>query len=412
MLVRSSFKCLTCGQAHIVRIGMGQEARQVHRFPCHDCGEDMVVALCVDYEKISHWVEEVENAELIKEVTGAPIINVDANFIVPIHQRHSDFIFPRMENVRQRFNVAVENGSISDANVEELGRGKWNERPFRRPDFEEEWKLLKTTWSLHRRGRQHLVADRLKSASETYYTSDPLASIQDWLWRFTMFFSQPAYEKPFKATLDRLLPLLKSKELGRFREHYNKISDERADRYLEVFRSYFESYDQFAQVHFDVVRGIEIPDGNMASSVDFGSVKMFYGNTFEALSSSIDILAYFANINAGRQFDEFQNLKLKDYLRLDKPGRFGPLAAVPEFDELCSERDNQLRNASHHGGTRLDLQTQMITFQSGKGGQGETKQISYGKYLEKCDKIFLQMVVLLRLEILLCQAAPGLKWPI
>jgi predicted RNA-binding Zn-ribbon protein involved in translation (DUF1610 family) len=50
MIVRSSFKCATCGQVHTVRIGMGQETRQTHRFPCVNCGEDMVVALNVDYQ--------------------------------------------------------------------------------------------------------------------------------------------------------------------------------------------------------------------------------------------------------------------------------------------------------------------------------------------------------------------------
>ncbi|MCJ8151857.1 hypothetical protein [Shinella sedimenti] len=391
---------------------MGQESRQIHRFPCRHCGEDIVVALCIDYEKITHWVEPVENAEWIDEVGGAPIVNVDANFIVPIHQRDKDFAFPRMDQLRERFEVAEKNGSIVTASLEEINSKKWKERPFRRPDFEEEWKLLKTTWSLHRRGRAHLIGDRLKAASEIYYASDPLKSIQDWLWRFMLFFSQPAFEGPFRDAFDQIRPLLESKEFERFREHYNKISNQRGERYFELLKAYFESYDQFAQVHFDVVRGLEIPDGNMASSVDFDSVKMFYGNTFEALSSNIDIMAYFGNIIAGRAFDQFQSLTLKEYLRLDKPSRFGPLAAIPAFDALCLERDNQLRNASHHGGTRLDAETQIITFQSGKGGQGQTQEIGFAKYLARCDLIFLQMIVLFRLEIMMCQVATGLTWPI
>src|ERR1700761_2759157 len=106
MIVRSPFRCSTCGQNHTVRIGMGQETRQTHRFPCVGCGEDMVVALNVDYQAIAHCTEGVENAELAEEVPGAPVMNVDANFIVPESERHVDFAFPRLIQLRERTKVA------------------------------------------------------------------------------------------------------------------------------------------------------------------------------------------------------------------------------------------------------------------------------------------------------------------
>ena len=412
MIVRSAFNCSTCDQAHTVRIGMGQETRHLHRFPCCHCGEEMVVALCVDYEKVAHWVEPIENAEWIDELPGAPIVNLDANFIVPTGQLDKDFAFPRFAQFKKRMEVAEENGSFVNVSAEDIGSRKLNERPLRRPDFEEEWKLLKTTWALHRRGRTHLVADRLKAASATYYASEPITSIQDWLWRFMLFFSQPAFESPFQSAFGRIRPLAQSEEFKRYSEHYNKTAFLRGERYLELFKSYFDDYDQFSQVHFDVVRGIDIIDDGFVSSTNFAKVKMFYGNTFELLSSHVDILAFFSNMIAARAFDQFQSLSLKEYLRLDKPSRFRPIAMVPEFDALCVERDNQLRNASHHGGTRFDPKTQIISYQAGKGGQGQTHQISFAKYLVRCDRIFMQMIALYRLEIMMCQVAFGLKWPI
>lgn len=123
MIVRSGFKCLTCDQPHTVRIGMGQEARHIHRFPCEQCGEDLVVALCVDYENLSHWVEPVENAEWIEEIPGAPIVNLDANFIVPIEQRNKDFAFPRlgqMEKSPKR--TALSSASVSTISEARSGR--------------------------------------------------------------------------------------------------------------------------------------------------------------------------------------------------------------------------------------------------------------------------------------------------
>ena len=63
---------------------MGQEEYQSHRFPCRGCGEEMVAALHVDYENLSHPIEGVANADLVeREAPGALVVNVPANFVVP-----------------------------------------------------------------------------------------------------------------------------------------------------------------------------------------------------------------------------------------------------------------------------------------------------------------------------------------
>ena len=62
---------------------MGQETRQVHHVACTNCGEDMIIALHVDYDKIASWTEAVENAQEVPEEAGAPVVNVDANFVIP-----------------------------------------------------------------------------------------------------------------------------------------------------------------------------------------------------------------------------------------------------------------------------------------------------------------------------------------
>lgn len=410
MIVRSAFKCLTCGQVHTLRLGMGAETRQLFRTPCEQCGEDLVVALCVDFDQFQHWVEPVENVEEIDEVVGAPIVNLHANFSIPAGDRNTDFAFPHLFQMQEFAEIAEKAGSLVPA-AELLG-GKSKERPFRRPDYADEWKHLKTTWSLQRRDRDHLIPHRLTEASKLYYSSDPITSVEDWLHRFAMLQSQPAFEAPLRNIMTRIRPILNKAEFTRYRDHYNEIASQRADRYFDIIKAYFENNDQFSQVHSRVVRGLEIPDGNVASSVDFPAVKMFYGNAFEVFASSVDILAYFGNMLANRPFDEFQNLNLKAYLKLDKPNRFGPLALVPEFDELCVERDNQLRNASHHGGTRFNAETQIITYQAGKGGQGELNEIAYSKYLARSDRLFMQILVLLRIEIILSEVIPGLKRPL
>lgn len=188
MIVRSSFKCATCGQVHTVRIGMGQETRQTHRFPCVNCGEDMVVALNVDYQAIAHWTEAVENAELADEVPGAPIMNVDANFIVPENERHVDQAFPRLTQLMERSKVAEKYGSL--VSLADIPPGMLDQRPYRRPDYAEEWHPLRKAWS-RRRGRDHLARQKLEAASALRYKVDPLHDLLDWLWRFVLFVGQP-----------------------------------------------------------------------------------------------------------------------------------------------------------------------------------------------------------------------------
>src|SRR4030088_1959805 len=112
MIVRTSFKCATCGQVHTVRIGLGQETYQSHRFPCMGCGEDMVVAAHIKPEEGAYKIEAVENAEFAAEKLGAPIMNVDTNFVVPEAERHQDFAFPRLTQLHERTEIAEKHGSL------------------------------------------------------------------------------------------------------------------------------------------------------------------------------------------------------------------------------------------------------------------------------------------------------------
>jgi hypothetical protein len=369
----------------------------------------MVVALNVDYQTITHWTEAVENAELAEEVSGAPIVNVDANFIVPESERHVDFAFPRLTQLLERSKVAEKHGSL--VSVAEIPLGMWDQRPYRRPDYAEEWSLLRKAWSLHRRGREDLAGQRLEAASALLYKADPLHNLPDWLWRFVMFIGQPHYEAPFLAAIEAVRPLLRKPEFADFLAYYNGMASDRSDRYFELMKAYFEDYGDFGQVHFQVAKGLRVPDGNVASSVDFDATRMFYGNAFEAFASSVDILAYMSNMMASRPFNQFEKLTQKEYLKLDKMSRFDAFAGIPAFAALCEERDNQLRNASHHGGMKMDAKTQMIRYRSGKGGTAPERRLGYASYLARSVKLFLQAMTLLRLEIMICHAS-GAREPL
>lgn len=409
MIVRSPFKCATCGQIHTVRIGMGHETRQTHRFPCVSCGEDMVVALNVDFQKVMHWTEGVENAELTTEELGAPIVNVDANFIIPENERHADMAFPRLHQLHEMAEIAEKQGSlISAASIPD---GMLGERPYRRPDFAEEWRILRKAWSLHRRGQDQISRKKITVASDLFYKTDPLRDLRDWLWRFTLFIGQPHYEAPFRRAIDLIGPLTHEASFREFAEFYDGVAKERGERYFDLIKEYFNGYNDFNQVHFLIAKGMDVPEGSVASSIDFDTTRMFYGDAFETFASCVDIFAYLNNLKSGRPFNEFAQLTQREYLKLDKAGRFEAFAAVPAFINICEERDNQIRNASHHGNMRIEKRTQVIRYRIGKGGMGAEQRMDYATYLARSAKLFLQAMTLFRLEIMMCYST-GIRPPL
>ncbi|MFI0397047.1 hypothetical protein [Paracoccus jiaweipingae] len=352
---------------------------------------------------IPHFVgEPVENVELSEEEAASPVVNVDANFLVPLEERHRDVSFPRITQMQEMMKVAEEHGSLV---AFKDFPDKWqNSRPYRSADFSGEWQLLKKAWNLHRNGHRKLSERKIAEGSAEFYANDPLNNLNDWLWRFCLFFSQPAFEDPFRKAFKIVQDNRDKPELKTFfKEYEENLAPNRAELYLSIIREFFVAYDDFSQVIFRVKKGLDVDAASTVTSAQFGKTKMFYGNAFETFSSLVDILAYLNNVASGRPFDQFQSLTRKKYLELDKSSRFGPFDGTPALANLCSERDNQIRNASHHASIKLITPENKIVYRSGKGGSGPEQELGYAAYLAKCSTLFLQIINLLRFEIMLCE---------
>ena len=286
---------------------------------------------------------------------------------------------------------------------------KWrNLAHFGGPDYEAEWHALQKAWSLHRNGHKKLSDTQIKLTSDTLYVGDPLSDIADWVWRFSFFLCQPGFEAHFREAMNAITTIRDQKRLDELGKFYNeRMSRVRGRRYFEIMREYFAAFSDFSQVQFLVTTEVEIPGDHRAASVHFDKTKMFYGNAFEVLGSVADILAYLNNIMLGRSFDAFEELTMEQFAKLDKSSRFRPFSNNVAFMSLCSEADNQLRNASHHGAMDYDTHTGEVVYRSGKGGAGPEQRMSYSHYLAKCVRIFLHLVSVLRIELVVCNR---LKW--
>lgn len=360
-----------------------------------------MVALNVDYQKFFSTVEAVENAEVSEETAGALVVNLHANFVINEAQRYSDMTFPHLSEMHRNNEAARRYGSLVPISAEDLFQDQ--PRPFRRPDFADEWHLLRKSWSLHSRGRIKLASKEMVAASERFYSNDPLNDLPDWVWRFCMFLGATRYEQVLRAMMEDVKEAVAQKHFAPLLSDYSEQSQIRARRFFEVIRDYFSAWSEFSQVHFAVAKGLPVSEGHVATTSGFNSVKMFYGSAFEALASSVDVLAFMNNVLEGREWAQFKKIDVEGYLRSDKAKRFDAFADRASFAGLCEERDNQLRNASHHGELHFDSEGGLLSYKTGKGNSGDLVTLAYAEYLSRCSAIFFQIITLLRFELLICQ---------
>lgn len=398
MIVRYPLKCGTCEQPHTVRIGMGHDETQIHKFPCRGCSEEIVVRMDLDHSRFSWRVECVENCAPIDEVAGAPFVYVDANFVIPPDQQGADKAFPRFAYMEQMYEASKR--AQPSLFSEPMPPVDYRLRPYRPLDYAAEWKLLRKAWSLARNNRLDLSQKQIDAASAEFYPPDsPLDDLPNWVWRFVSLVCGPNYSIVFENAIEKIGELRGSLLWKDFAAFYDGEAGARGKRYFNLMKEFFDAYSEFSQVYFLVLSDIEISDDQHTTSTDFDKVKMFYGNCYEQFTHLVEVLALINNMLICRRFDKFQDLTLAQYRKLDRPARFGPFEANKPFMAICREADNQIRNASHHGSFEFDRDDQIIRYRSGKGGTGPERTISYAAYLECCVRLFLQTMTLFRIEL-------------
>lgn len=400
MIVRSAVRCATCEQLHVVRIGVGY-SEAVHKFACRSCKEQIGVALKLDPKNARAWIEFEENAIEAKEEPGAEIVNLDSNFLIPqgVQGKEGDFNVARltqmMEFARRSYRGDDDKTPSGTGGVVDIGEAA---RHF---DFATEWKLLRKAWSLQRNGQLPFSRARVREVSTDLYRREPLNGLADWLWRFALKLNGSFFGKLFSDAMTAIDQVYGNPGFKHLLAFYDtELVAVRGTRYFRIVNDFFNGYSEFAQVHFRVMNGMEIPEGYQAASTDFQKTAMFYGNCFEVLSDSVDLLACINNLMANRRFDTFEKLTLKRYYELDKASRFGAFAGSPALAALTTEADNQLRNASHHGGIEFDAGAGVLSCRSGKGGQGPARTMTYTEYLTRCVRIMEEILMIMRIELL------------
>ncbi len=378
----------------MLRIAIGDAKRQPHHFPCRNCGEELEVVLTLGTGSGEGAFSCSENAAYCDEDAEALVVNLDPNFVIPRDQADSPFSFHRLEQMEAMLKAMEARGVSLDQMARASGE--------RGPTFPTEWTHLKKAIGLEIRGKSKLSRREIDTSSALFYEGERLDSLDDWLIRFLRRLVGPDNDKLFEKISKEAERIIESKDAtGMMKNYFANLRAARRDTYFAIVTDFFGNYSEFSQVLYRVRLGAPPPEDAAAGSTNFESVKTFYGDAFETFAGLVEIFTMLNNLDAGREYDQGERLTLKKYRELDNASKFNSFASNAAFTELCVEIDNQIRNASHHRGIKLSADRHTILYRSGKGGTGEEQSMTYVTYLDRCVRIFMQILVLLCFEIIM-----------
>ena len=391
-------ECLTCHGDITARVQIGSEQVQPVVIACPHCQTELRFDLQLqDPPNVGvQWIENCTGGT--KE---GKIINVGAGFAINKERVHDDMYFPSFElfnrlaksQVLGRMVRSVEQQK-ADANLEfgeQLG-------------LTDIARTVRKAWQLHRANRADLRDRQMEEFRRI--SSAPATSIHDVLAAFNLILLSPKEDvalSPLEARLDDAYNKNGSELIRLAIEWREKHIVDRLDNYLDLIKEYIRGFGDFSQTLIYAKLRENPGEDRLASSTDFDSTKMFYGNAFELLGSHLDFVAALNNILQGRQFDRLEKLSLAQYRALNKASRTTCFESDAALRMLTEEYDSTIRNASHHRWFKLDQSRKNISFRW--GGTGAERVMTYADYLYRCNRMLLQIAALVNLELILLKRA-------
>lgn len=390
MISRMYLKCKTCSEPITARVQIGHQDKQSHVFQCPSCGTDVGITLLL-HRPPHVEVQFDSNCERGEE--EGKIINLSSGFTIHAEDIHKDLIFPAFKD----FNRSVVPSPMAVA-------GAGFEFPFVGvggfAGSTESWQQIKKGLRFHRIGRLDLRDQQITPFLDEWKQED--RTIDNALFVF-LGLLLGSHRNFVLGPLDDQIELVIKKnevEFQRLIDHYD--SDLKKDRFLayeEIISDFFKSYDEFSQTLAFAANDDELAEEAVATSANFDSTKMFYGNAFELLGSHLDLVAAMNNILCGRDFDKMNAIDLKKYRTTDKAGRTKCFSQNAILSWFVDEYDSHIRNASHHRWFKMDEAKRNISYRS--GGTGELRKMTYAQYIFKCNRMFIRIAALASWELMM-----------
>lgn len=393
MISRNYLSCRSCDKLIIARIQVGYEATQPHTFPCPHC--DSIINIKLDLSQPPRTLLEHDDTCEIVDHNGSEengiIMNLGVGFTIPADMVHADMYSPAMAFMRdlQRIKGAAPT-SISQS------RSVFQIEGF--PGSAGAWKHLEKACLFHRKKNLNLREKHLEGYYEA--TSFPRLDFKDTVINFVRAFVGARARQGLEGLIEWKEELQKKfdGEMKRYSSyHNNDVAKERFKEYLDVISTYFAAHHEYEQTITYARFNSPIVVGTIATSANFELTKMFYGSAFEMYGDHFDLLAALNNISHDRPYDQLLNISLAKYRQTDKSKRPDCLKGTGGLDFFYEEYDSSLRNASHHRWIRISDDRRTIEYRN--GGSGEKRVLSYAEYTFRCNKLFIQLLVLFAFEI-------------
>lgn len=391
MVISQNVECLICTKEYFARVAIGLDSYQKHYFDCLDCQQPIGIA--VRSEAPNARIEVVENCKLGGFDRNKTIINLHPSFCFPAEKYHDATFFPSIEGLQllQPHMRRRDGAFFQDAASQ-----------FDIPNADELWCKVKAIYQLsHAEGTYKALSKLIKGynlqRNKVKIGNSNCVTYIDVMYEFYDALFYPRVNELYEP-IERLIDQLH--EAGKLDDFYNyyreNLREENGLRYLSVFTAYFKHRDILGQLIYRARINNSEVDNLMVGSKNFDSIKLFYGEAYESLTSNFTILACLNNLDSGRKFDEFKKLSLPQYIKdLEKSKKDGPIKGNPLFSRFSECLDSSLRNGSHHAS--VWRKGEVIMYRS--GGTGAERSMSYSRYLYMCGVLTVSVAALHMVEL-------------
>jgi hypothetical protein len=407
MAVRRGYaQCKTCGENYILRVGIGTEKNQLHTFDCNSCS--LPVSIIVKTNPPNVYFEPDENAIIEdKEGENATLLNLHPCFAFDSNEIHNMMAFPSLlycSKISPYLRV-IPNNNIQGIQLQDVAL------QFNVPNATNLWTTVKNIFLLQEGGRGtqtkriQKAVEHYEKQRQKYFVETKVLSATDVAFNFFDSLFYPRFGRLLRPALS-LIQVIRNnhpQEFARFLEFYlSDLREHHLRQYLSVLSDHFKIYDQLSQMVVHARIEDEDVDYKIVGSKSFESVKLYYGQAYESLTSSFVIFACLNNILLGRSYDQFQSMSLNKYIKdVSKEGKANPFKDTQAFYAFADGLDSTLRNGSHHASIWRD--GEQIFYRS--GGTGAQREIPYSRYLHLCNKLTISLAVLFVIELELTEVA-------
>ncbi|MDB5144558.1 MAG: hypothetical protein JWQ66_3271 [Mucilaginibacter sp.] len=362
--------CLKCNEKYRLRYNIGNKFPQSATFPCHNCGEDLSFGVGTEDNMLKN-IKEVPFDMQLKVVNLHPELALDAKSMEdPKYFPSLDFMFRQSQKGRDAMGEfkAAQRSCI-------LYQEKWDaiQTDFRYLK-ESRWALLEKKYGVDLKVMAHKILMSVFDAADQFIQGKWAPLCDQALDEVGKAYRHPGYPILYNYLLE-------------FKEDFlmNKL--------YEVMKSYRDVEEALLPTLLHQKCSFA-PEG-LTSTVNWEKIKMVYGDLYEIYGDLLLIPTTINNLLSRNHFDQFasENFSLRKYIDADKSGKAANFKANPGLAFLGEFYDSGIRNGTHHQACTFDKETQVITFKTGRGGQGR-KFMSLINYIEYCNELYARLLIL------------------